>query len=157
MVAKPLRHKPSNTPRHDRATIRRQRALDELRQLTQSLHQRDVAPFEILLTVGRRAELLCLDGVNLPDGLALTVVRGLPGLGRFSPLDAWAESASELGDDAAEGIEDDAEARRAEQRRHQRAMVLASWLMLHAGSWIAEQMVQAAEETAAEELTQWAD
>jgi hypothetical protein len=113
--------------------IRRDRARQELTDLVNDLDRRGVSTFELFLELGRRNAQL---GHPLPSVLAL--VRALPGLEKWQPLENWA---LHQGGASALGIPDP---ELEEVRRRARAHALADWLRYRAGSRIAEEVVTAA-------------
>ena len=126
-----------------RADVLRRRAETELRELAMQLHADGAHPLDVLLEVGRLAAQLRQSGSPLPAEAALAAVRGLPELSTFDPLDSWVQRLGESDADAlAESIDLPAEQ---EQDRRRRAWALATWLNVKGGSFLAEEVVQAAE------------
>jgi len=125
-------------------------AVEDLERTASMLADRDTPPWEMLLMLSRRAELLRQGGAVLPAGIALRVVHALPGLADWQPLDSWQERMTLLPADAAASIETDDEE---ERERVRRAHVLAAWLIRQAGAPLVEGIVKTAQQRALELAT----
>jgi hypothetical protein len=135
-----------NLPVKDRAAVVRQRVRTDLVGLAADLHRRQLEPFDILLVVLRRTELHRQLGADIPADAALRVVRRLPGLSAWQPMDDWQRYITEADpDELIAGLESP---EMEEEKRSRRAHALADWLRVRAGSLIAEEIVAAAERIA---------
>lgn len=129
--------------------IRRERALQELSELSELLAARGQPPLQICLGVLYRAEQLGATGAELPPDLPVQLVRRLPGLRHFDPLADWQESLQFLPADAADTIDPPT---RMIVRRRRRAHALGGWLYRHGETQLAEKITNTAEALGVAEL-----
>ena len=125
------------------------RATDDLERTASLLMDRELPPFEVLLVLGHRAALLRAGGAQLPADAPLRVVRALPGLEEWQPLDSWRERMAALPADVADSIVTEGQE---ERERVRRVHVVAAWLIRHAGAPLVEGIVNSVHKRALAEI-----
>ncbi len=122
----------------------RLRALADLAAIATDMHGRQREPHEIGHALARQSALWRQRGASLPPDAALTVIRQLPGLCTYDPLEDWQRRWANVDPDSlAEGIDADGNTETREWTR--RALTLANWLRARAGTASAEAAVRAVE------------
>lgn len=132
-------------------------ALDDLHDAAADLYRRGNPPLAVFRSLARLAALYGQLGARLPAGLPLTLTREVCGLPGWDP---WPESSRES-PRLSKAVIDEIDttppgltAQRQEAERHRRALVLAGWLLRHAGSLLADEVVLGASKLMARVATE---